>query len=67
MLDNKQIQLISKLKQQPKIGSSPTALLDELGEILKKVFGAYQAGASAVIQKNIFAFVANEEIGRAHV
>ena len=44
MLDNKQIQLISKLKQQPKIGSSPTALLDELGEILKKVFGAYKCG-----------------------
>jgi hypothetical protein len=60
MLDNKKIQLISKLKQQPKIGNGPTALLDELTNVFKKVFASYEAGASAVIQKNVFAFLATE-------
>ena len=60
MLDNKQIQLISKLKQQPRLGSGPTALLDELTNVFKKVFASYEAGASAVIQKNVFAFLATE-------
>jgi hypothetical protein len=60
MLDNKKIQLISKLKQQPRLGSGPTALLDELTNVFKKVFASYEAGASAVIQKNVFAFLATE-------
>jgi hypothetical protein len=60
MLDNKQIQLISKLKTQPRLGAGPTALLDELTTVFKKVFAAYESGASSVIQKNVFAYLATE-------
>ena len=60
MLDNKKIQLISKLKQQPRLGTGPTAILTELSNVLAKVFKAYEEGAGAVIQKNVFAYLATE-------
>lgn len=60
MLDNKKIQLISKLKQQPRVGTGPTAILTELSNVLAKVFKAYEEGAGAVIQKNVFAYLATE-------